>query len=188
MQGLLSSVGSGSVAAAPQETGFFADLKKTFREGKFKTYARYLGILNVVLVVGLTLMLLSMMIPACFYTIPVGVLVGILELPFCCKMLPICQKISTYMVWFEIYWIRGLLYIVLGICFFVVFHFMSGLLNLLFGPLFIIDGLIYFVAFFRGTASFNPCIVRPLVADLGFKYCASAVRTSFICFVCTNFR
>ena len=130
--------------------GFFADMKQKFREGKFRTTARWIAVLNVFVTIGLTLMLLSTMIPSALYCFLVGVLVGILELPFCCTFLPICKKISSCMSWFEVYWFRGLLYVLFGAGFVVVFHFMGGFLNLLYGPLFIFDGLLYMLAHCSG--------------------------------------
>eukprot|EP00291_Cryptomonas_curvata_P020508 CAMPEP_0172158012 /NCGR_PEP_ID=MMETSP1050-20130122/4130_1 /TAXON_ID=233186 /ORGANISM="Cryptomonas curvata, Strain CCAP979/52" /LENGTH=173 /DNA_ID=CAMNT_0012827345 /DNA_START=44 /DNA_END=565 /DNA_ORIENTATION=+ len=137
----------GSINASP---GFFGDMKQKFRDGQFRTTARWIGVLNVFLSIGLTLMLLSTMIPSALYCLIVGVLVGIIELPFCCTFLPICKKISSYMTFFEIYWIRGLLYILLGCGYLVTFHFMGGFLNLGYGPLFIFDGLLYLLAYCKG--------------------------------------
>ena len=144
-----------AVAAAPApppaNPGFFADLKQKFREGKIKTYARWLGVLNVFLTVGFTLAMFSLMIPSGLICIIVGVLVGIIELPFCCTFLPLCQKISSYMTFFEVYMIRGVLYIGLGVLFILLFFSMGGILNLLYGPLFIVNGLMYMLAHCRGT-------------------------------------
>mmetsp|Transcript_21390 Transcript_21390/g.44934 ORF Transcript_21390/g.44934 Transcript_21390/m.44934 type:complete len:184 (-) Transcript_21390:348-899(-) len=153
MQGLLGSMTAPAAAPAPPaSTGFFADLKQKFREGKFKTYARWLGVLNVFITVGFTLMMFSLMIPSGIFCIIIGVLVGIIELPFCCTVLPLCQKISSYMTFFEVYMIRGVLYIALGVIFILLFISMGGILNLIYGPLFIINGLMYMLAHCRGEA------------------------------------
>eukprot|EP00960_Hanusia_phi_P060110 764410-Hanusia_phi.AAC.1 len=113
MQGLLTEGGGGG--------GFFADIKQKFKEGQFKTWARW------------------------------GVVVGILELPFCCTCFPICQKIQTYMAWFEIYWIRGLLYIGISIFTFVIATQLSGgIFGILFGIFYFLDGLMYILAHIKG--------------------------------------
>ena len=130
--------------------GFFGDMKQKFREGRFRTTARWIAVLNVFLTIGATLMMLSIMIPSALYCFIVGVLVGIIELPFCCTFLPICKKIASCMSCFEVYWFRGFLYILFGAGFLVIFHYLGGILNLGYGPLFIFDGLVYMLAHCRG--------------------------------------
>ena len=44
-----------------------------------------------------------------------AVIIGILEMPFCCTCLTICNKIASHLKFFEIYFARGMLYIVLGV-------------------------------------------------------------------------
>ena len=41
------------------KTGWIADMKKMWREGKFKTYARWGGVLNVIVCIALCLLLLG---------------------------------------------------------------------------------------------------------------------------------
>lgn len=149
--------GSMTAAAAPPPPpppplGFFGDLKQKFREGKFKTYARWLGVVNVAITIGLTLLLFSMMLPSGIFAIIIGVFIGIIELPFCCTVLPLCQKISSYMTYFEIYMFRGVLYVAFGAVFILLFFSMGGVMNLLYGPLFIVNGLMYMLAHCRGEA------------------------------------
>mmetsp|Transcript_71315 Transcript_71315/g.190415 ORF Transcript_71315/g.190415 Transcript_71315/m.190415 type:complete len:144 (-) Transcript_71315:301-732(-) len=141
MQGASNAAGS----------GFLADMRRQFKEGKFKTWARWLGVLNVVGTILLTLILFSLMMPSGILCILIAVFVGILELPFCCTFMPMCQKISTYLTFFEVYWIRGVLYVILGVLFFLIWSGLGGVLNLLFGPLYIVDGLLYAVAHFKGN-------------------------------------
>jgi len=131
-------------------TGWWADLKKAFNEGKFKTYARWGGIGNVILTITLSALFITSMFLTGLICILISVLVGILELPFCCTCLPICQKIQGYMTLFEIYWIRGLLYVGLGILIFIIFGQFGGFLAPIFGIFYILDGLCYVIAHFRG--------------------------------------
>eukprot|EP00291_Cryptomonas_curvata_P009718 CAMPEP_0172180216 /NCGR_PEP_ID=MMETSP1050-20130122/17083_1 /TAXON_ID=233186 /ORGANISM="Cryptomonas curvata, Strain CCAP979/52" /LENGTH=86 /DNA_ID=CAMNT_0012853251 /DNA_START=348 /DNA_END=608 /DNA_ORIENTATION=+ len=56
------------------------------------------------------------------------------------------------MTFFEVYMIRGVLYIALGVIFILLFISMGGILNLIYGPLFIINGLMYMLAHCRGEA------------------------------------
>jgi hypothetical protein len=48
MQGLLGESGGGT------QLSWYGDIMKKWKEGKFKTYARWLGVINVFLMVGLT--------------------------------------------------------------------------------------------------------------------------------------
>ena len=41
------------------KSGFFSDISKAYKEGKFKTYARWGGVLNVVVCIALCLLLLG---------------------------------------------------------------------------------------------------------------------------------
>jgi hypothetical protein len=44
-----------------------------------------------------------------------AVIIGILEMPFCCTCVTICNKIAGHLKFFEIYFARGMLYIGLGV-------------------------------------------------------------------------
>lgn len=125
-------------------------MQKMWREGKFKTWARWGGILNVILCIFLCLFMLTMNGLSSIPLIIIACLIGILELPFCCTCLDVCRKIQPYMRMFEVYWIRGCFYIALGILTFAIFGLMGGFLCLVFGTTFVLDGLLYCVAHFRG--------------------------------------
>ena len=56
--GLCSSSAAVETNNAPK-TGWVADMKKMWREGKFKTYARWGGVLNVIVCIALCLLLLG---------------------------------------------------------------------------------------------------------------------------------
>ena len=135
----------------PEPEGCFADLKAAWREGKFKSYARWGGVLNVTVCVFLAFMFLATngVIPS-LLLILTACLIGILELPFCCTCLQVCRAIQPYMTIFEVYWIRGVFYIGLGVLQCVIFGGMGGFLNLIFGIAFILDGALYCLAHFRG--------------------------------------
>uniref|UniRef100_A0A7S0DYW2 Golgi apparatus membrane protein TVP18 n=1 Tax=Hanusia phi TaxID=3032 RepID=A0A7S0DYW2_9CRYP len=143
MQGLLTEGGGGG--------GFFADIKQKFKEGQFKTWARWGGVSLVCFTMFISIMFFLTMFPSSILFIMISVVVGILELPFCCTCFPICQKIQTYMAWFEIYWIRGLLYIGISIFTFVIATQLSGgIFGILFGIFYFLDGLMYILAHIKG--------------------------------------
>jgi len=141
---------SGLLNSSQEGPGCLEDLKQKFRDGKFKTYARWGGVGNVILTITLCALFITSMFLTGIICILISVLVGILELPFCCTCLPICQKIQTYMTLFEIYWIRGVLYIGLGVLIFIIYGQFGGFLAPLFGLCYILDGICYVIAHFRG--------------------------------------
>ena len=56
------------------------------------------------------------------------------------------------MVWFEIYWIRGLLYVGISIFTFVVATQLGGgIFGILFGVFYFLDGLMYILAHIKGA-------------------------------------
>lgn len=79
-----------------------------------------------------------------------GVIVGILELPFCCTCFQMCQNIQKYLTIFEVYWLRGVFYIGLGVLLEILSSLLGGFLSYLYGAFLILDGLCYLVAHFRG--------------------------------------
>lgn len=138
------------------EEGCWADLKKSWRDGKFKTWARYGGVANVIVTIFICVLFITSMPISGAIIIAIASLVGILELPFCCTSLTVCKQIQPYMATFETYWIRGLLYIVLGLLIFVVTGVLSGVLGYIFGCTFVIDGGLYILAHIRGLFSRLP--------------------------------
>lgn len=154
MVSLLSSPDGNTDAAnasSSSSPGCLDDLKKAWKEGKFKTYARWGGVLNVIVAVLLCFLLLATngIVPS-ILLILISCLIGILELPFCCTCLEVCRTIQPYMTVFEVYWIRGVFYIGLGILTFALYGALGGFLNIIFGTTFILDGLCYVLAHFRG--------------------------------------
>lgn len=119
-------------------------MKRTLTpSGKFKTYARWLGVIEVIreaslesgitravlIVVGATQItnglvqsIIMMYPPSPTLPIPTsatlnpfiriaGVLIGILELPFCCTCINFCAAVALKMKVFEVYAFRGILYL-----------------------------------------------------------------------------
>jgi hypothetical protein len=43
-----------------------------------------------------------------------SVVLGVLELPFCCMWFPQCKTLATFLKIFEIYWLRAILYLALA--------------------------------------------------------------------------
>lgn len=61
MQGLLGAADGASGGSS--QGGWWSDIVKKWKEGKFKTYARWLGVANVFLMVGLTSFLFGSVLP-----------------------------------------------------------------------------------------------------------------------------
>mmetsp|Transcript_32305 Transcript_32305/g.50360 ORF Transcript_32305/g.50360 Transcript_32305/m.50360 type:complete len:176 (+) Transcript_32305:81-608(+) len=157
---------------------WYQDLQQKFKEGKFKTYARWGGVGNVVVVIFLSLMFFTSMFPTAIFCCAISVIVGILELPFCCTCLPICQEIQKYMTVFEVYWIRGVLYVGLGVLIFMIYGYFGGFLAIFFAIAYILDGLCYILAHFKGeTHSASDNKVESLGVDTN-KLKAKAAATA----------
>lgn len=62
MQGLLGGGGGGGGDGGGGDVGgntsWYSDVVKMYKEGKFKTYARWLGVINVFMMVVLTALLM----------------------------------------------------------------------------------------------------------------------------------
>eukprot|EP00290_Baffinella_frigidus_P012445 CAMPEP_0180140860 /NCGR_PEP_ID=MMETSP0986-20121125/14509_1 /TAXON_ID=697907 /ORGANISM="non described non described, Strain CCMP2293" /LENGTH=157 /DNA_ID=CAMNT_0022083493 /DNA_START=177 /DNA_END=650 /DNA_ORIENTATION=+ len=125
-------------------------MKRSWREGKFKTWARYGGVLNVVVTITICIFWITSMLIEGPIIITIACLIGILELPFCCTSLTICKSIQPYMTIFETYWIRGLLYVLLGVLTYIITGFIGGMFGYIAGTAFILDGALYILAHVRG--------------------------------------
>ncbi|KAJ1471415.1 hypothetical protein T484DRAFT_1844166 [Baffinella frigidus] len=111
----------------------FSEVKDAIASGKVKTYARVFAVLMVLLMLVVPIVLLATMNPlppattAC--SVVFSVLLGIVELPFCCGCLEACRTMQVwdllcvrgYMnVVFERLWMRLLLLTIMGTVFIVV--------------------------------------------------------------------
>ena len=149
MQNLLGAA-KPAPAPEPEPTGWYSDLVKMYKEGKFKTYARWGGVGNTILLVAGTIILGGTLSIGGIVAIFLGILIGILELPFCCTCFQWCQIVQKWFAVFEIYWLRGLLYIIIGLSLGITFSQTSNILCLIYSITCILDGLCYVVAHIRG--------------------------------------
>merc|ERR1711937_20919 len=125
------------------------DVKKAFAEGKFKTYARWGGILNVFGII-ISLFIFHGCVTHIIVGVAASVLVGILELPFCCTCLVCCNKIAEHLKFFEVYFARGLLYIGMGIAMVALVAVDSCWVVPFWGLVLAATGVCYCIGHFRG--------------------------------------
>eukprot|EP00283_Hemiselmis_rufescens_P005141 CAMPEP_0173421146 /NCGR_PEP_ID=MMETSP1357-20121228/2372_1 /TAXON_ID=77926 /ORGANISM="Hemiselmis rufescens, Strain PCC563" /LENGTH=120 /DNA_ID=CAMNT_0014384029 /DNA_START=31 /DNA_END=390 /DNA_ORIENTATION=+ len=85
----------------------------------FKKLARKLSICLVVAMIFVPVLLNEFAsitnLPNFIAHISAGVVVGILELPFCFTTMTFCKRLQSSLTLFEVYWLRGLLYIAIGV-------------------------------------------------------------------------
>mmetsp|Transcript_5403 Transcript_5403/g.13074 ORF Transcript_5403/g.13074 Transcript_5403/m.13074 type:complete len:235 (+) Transcript_5403:133-837(+) len=134
----------------------FSEVKDAIASGKVKTYARVFAVLMVLLMLVVPIVLLATMNPlppattAC--SVVFSVLLGIVELPFCCGCLEACRTMQGYMnVVFERLWMRLLLLTIMGTVFIVVAVHADPIFWAWFcGIALPMNGLLYLLASFRG--------------------------------------
>jgi hypothetical protein len=99
--------------------GFCGDLCESFwhalENGSFKGYARGCAVLNVLLLFAVPLLCIITLKPLPIATMVIlfifSVVLGVLELPFCCMWFSQCRTLASFMRIFEVYWIRAILYL-----------------------------------------------------------------------------
>jgi hypothetical protein len=99
--------------------GFCVDLWESFwralENGSFKGYARGCAVLNVLLLFAVPLLCFITLKPLPIATMVLlfifSVILGVLELPFCCMWFSQCRTLAGFMRIFEVYWIRAILYL-----------------------------------------------------------------------------
>ena len=102
--------------------GFCFDLWESFwralENGSFKGYARGCAVLNVLLLFAVPLLCIITLKPLPISTMVLlfifSVVLGVLELPFCCMWFSQCRTLAGFMKIFEVYWIRAILYLALA--------------------------------------------------------------------------
>jgi hypothetical protein len=102
--------------------GFCVDLWESFwralENGSFKGYARGCAVLNVILLFAVPLLCIVTLKPLPIATMVIlfvfSVVLGVLELPFCCMWFSQCRTLAGFMRIFEVYWIRAILYLALA--------------------------------------------------------------------------
>mmetsp|Transcript_42165 Transcript_42165/g.66031 ORF Transcript_42165/g.66031 Transcript_42165/m.66031 type:complete len:219 (-) Transcript_42165:1033-1689(-) len=134
---------------------YYEDFWQAVESGSFKSYARGFAVVNLLLLVSVPFLCLitARFLPVLTFVMMeiCGVLMGILEMPYCCTCLQACQKCQPYLRYAEPHWIRGVFYIVLGAVLITVSnevdHHAAGWSFGIFLP---INGLLYLVASLRG--------------------------------------
>ena len=102
--------------------GFCGELCESFwsalENGSFKGYARGCAVLNVVLEFSVPILCIITMRPLPLVTMVLlfifSVILGVLELPFCCMWFSQCRTLASFIRIFEIYWLRAILYLALA--------------------------------------------------------------------------
>ena len=133
---------------------FCGDVKAKWKEGKFKTYARWLGVLWVLVSFLVTVILRWECVGGVAINIIVAVLVGFFEMPFCCTCVPICAKIADKLKFLENYLARGIFYLLLavgqGAAAVKVCENGFQILQMVWAVWLALTALCYILAFFRG--------------------------------------
>jgi hypothetical protein len=136
--------------AEKEAAGWWSHFQEEVKEGKFNTYARVGGVANFAIIVFLSWTFFISLFPHSTLCLLVGVLVGFIELPFCCWCIPQCKTLSDILSPLKVYWMRGAGYIALA----ALLALSSGgsILMLLFAILLLLDGLCYVLAHFKGES------------------------------------
>ena len=136
--------------AEKEASNWWSHLQEEIKEGKFNTYARVGGVANFVLIVFLSWTFFISLFPHSTLCLLVGVLVGFVELPFCCWCIPQCKMLSEILAPLKVYWIRGCGYIALAAL--LVLASGGSVLMIFFAILLLLDGLCYVLAHFKGES------------------------------------
>ena len=136
--------------AEKEAAGWWSHLQEEVKEGKWNTYARVGGVANFVIIVFLSWTFFISLFPHSTLCLLAGVLVGFIELPFCCWCIPQCKTLSDILAPLKVYWMRGVGYIALAAL--LVLASGGSILMLLFALLLLLDGLCYVLAHFKGES------------------------------------
>ena len=97
---------------------FFESFWTALENGSFKGYARGCAVLNVILQFSVPILCIITLKPLPLTTMVLliifSVVLGVLELPFCCIWFSQCRTLASFMRVFEMYWIRSILYLALA--------------------------------------------------------------------------
>mmetsp|Transcript_64613 Transcript_64613/g.173143 ORF Transcript_64613/g.173143 Transcript_64613/m.173143 type:complete len:216 (+) Transcript_64613:77-724(+) len=143
--------------------GVVKDLYESFwtalENGSFKGYARGCAVVNVFLLFAVPIIcfisLKALPIVTSVLLLIFSVILGVLELPFCCLCFSFCKNLAYYVKFFEIYWIRAILYLGLGTCLIsVAIHVESNNpATWYFGLILPIIAVLYLIASYTGEKS-----------------------------------
>jgi len=135
--------------AEKEVKGWWQAFQQELKEGKFNTYARVGGVTNFVLIVFLSWTFFISLFPHSTLCLVVGILVGMIELPFCCNCIPQCNRVAARLAPAKIYWMRGCGYLFLA---FLLALTGGGMLMLFFEIILVLDGVCYILAHFKGES------------------------------------
>ena len=127
--------------------------------GNFKGYARGCAVLNVLLEFAVPILCImsanSLPIVTTILLFIFSVVLGVLELPFCCIRFQQCRTLASLLRIFEIYWIRAILYLVLGVIMISVAVHVdnNNPASWYFGVMLPIISILYFMASCKGEKS-----------------------------------
>lgn len=136
-------------------SGQCARLWQAIQNGSFGEYARGFATLNLVLMIawpffGLFAKKLTPVLTFVLLEI-LGIIMGIIELPYCCSCCEWCEKLKEWLVIFENYFLRGVIYIAFGTTLIAVSHRVDHHeAGWFFGIALPINGILYWIASCRG--------------------------------------
>eukprot|EP00802_Teleaulax_amphioxeia_P024947 Tamp_25729.p1 GENE.Tamp_25729~~Tamp_25729.p1 ORF type:complete len:215 (-),score=63.22 Tamp_25729:158-802(-) len=139
--------------AEKEAAGWWEGFKQEIQEGKFNTYARVGGVINFVLIIFLSWTFFISLFPHSTLCLLVGIVVGFIELPFCCWCIPQCNQLAQFMSPLKIYWIRGCGYLFMALLLFAAYWGTGGgILMVIFSLMLTADGVCYVLAHFKGES------------------------------------
>mmetsp|Transcript_45409 Transcript_45409/g.92762 ORF Transcript_45409/g.92762 Transcript_45409/m.92762 type:complete len:223 (-) Transcript_45409:1842-2510(-) len=123
--------------------------------GKFKSYARGFAILNLLLMIAVPLICIitaNFVPPLTFALLEVcGVLMGVIELPYCCACCDWCEKLKGIISVFENFILRGFMFVAFGTMLISVSHKVDhSAVGWTFGISVPINGCLYWIASCKG--------------------------------------
>jgi len=111
------------------------------------------SVINFVLIIFLSWTFFISLFPHSTLCLLVGIVVGFIELPFCCWCIPQCNQLAQFMSPLKIYWIRGCGYLFMALFLFAAYWGTGGgILMVIFSLMLTADGVCYVLAHFKGES------------------------------------
>jgi hypothetical protein len=111
------------------------------------------SVINFVLIIFLSWTFFISLFPHSTLCLLVGIVVGFIELPFCCWCIPQCNQLAQFMSPLKIYWIRGCGYLFMALLLFAAYWGTGGgILMVIFSLMLTADGVCYVLAHFKGES------------------------------------
>mmetsp|Transcript_13194 Transcript_13194/g.27198 ORF Transcript_13194/g.27198 Transcript_13194/m.27198 type:complete len:245 (+) Transcript_13194:83-817(+) len=123
--------------------------------GSFRSYARGFAVVNLLLMLAVPFLMLitARLLPVLTFVlmISLGVIMALIELPYCCSCCEWCEKLKAVLEVFENFALRGVIYVAFGATLIAVAHRVDKhAVTWAFGIGLPINGVLYWIASCQG--------------------------------------